>query len=283
MSAFPELHDSALSATRDALHSNARVLGGWVTSCRAPRKHWWQGSLRPSLRGLTTGILYAGPTFELELNLVDSRLHVRTSDGDELRQELRGQPAAVLAQEIQRFLVARGVGGRFVPEDTPGPGHGDAGETAGYSPECAQRVTQAWNSVASAMEDLRAGIREETSPIQLWPHHFDLAMTWLPGDTVAGQDPDNAEYADKQMAFGFTLGDETITEPYFYVSAYPLPDAFPTLPLPDGTVWHTAGFHAAVLPYRLLRDTRDPRGYLLDLWRGLLLAGRAHLSTRTHS
>ncbi len=279
MSVFPELHDSELAATRDTLHGYARVLGHWVTSCRAPRKHWWQGSLRPSLRGLTSGVLHAGPGFELELNLVDSQLHVRTADGDELLQDLHGQPAAALAQEIEGFLTRHGLDDRFVPKDGA---ESEQGEISPYSAECAQRVRQAWSGVTSAMEDFRAGIREETSAIQVWPHHFDLAMTWIPGDKIAGQDSDSvekADYADKQMAFGFTLGDETIEEPYFYVSAYPLPDAFPTLPLPDGTRWHTTGFHAAVLRYRFLSDSRDPRGYLLDLWRGLLSAGRAHLPT----
>ena len=274
-SPFPALHDVALGDTRDALHAYAQVIGAWLITCRSPRKHWWQGSLRPSLRGLTTGVLHAGPGFELELNLVDSQLHARTTRGDELVEALGRQPAGVLALRVQQFLVSRGLDDRFVPE-TP-PQHGDGGEIAGYSSECAQSVTRAWNCVTSAMEEFRAGIREETSAIQLWPHHFDLAMTWLPGDKVAGQDPDNAEYADKQMTFGFTLGDETIAEPYFYVTAYPLPGAFPTLPLPKGTRWHTTGFHGAALTYRLLSDTREPRGYLLDLWRGLLAAGRVHL------
>ena len=79
------------------------------------------------------------------------------------------------------------------------------------------------------------------------------------------------------MSFGFVLGDETIPEPYFYVSAYPLPDTFPALPLPTGTMWQTTGFNGAVLLYRYLSKTRDPRGYLLDLWRGFLSEGQTHV------
>ena len=60
-------------------------------------------------------------------------------------------------------------------------------------------------------------------------------MVWLPGTKVAGQSLENEEHADKQMNFGFTLGDDTIHEPYFYVTAYPLPDEFAELPLPAGT------------------------------------------------
>ncbi len=271
---FPRLCDLALGDTRDALHGYARVLGGWLTTCRSPRKHWWQASLRPSLRGLTTGVVHAGPGFELELDLIDSHLRGRTAHGEEVVEPLHGQAAAELAQHIKDFLTANGVDGRFVPEDSRNDG---TKATTAYSPECAHAVARTWSSVTTALEEFRAGIREETSPIQLWPHHFDLTMLWLPGETVPGQDPENKEYADKQMGFGFTLGDETISEPYFYVTAYPLPDAFPTLPLPAGTAWQTTGFNGAVLPYRFLSESSDPSGYLLDLWRSLLSAGRTHL------
>ena len=79
------------------------------------------------------------------------------------------------------------------------------------------------------------------------------------------------------MNFGFTFGDEAIPEPYFYVTAYPLPEALPSTPLPAGTVWQSNGFSGAVLPYRSLIESEDPRAYLLDLWGGLLSAGREHM------
>jgi hypothetical protein len=272
---FPSLDEPDLAKTRDALHAYARVLGGWLTTCRAPRKHWWQGSLRPSLRGLTTGVIYAGVECELELNLQGSQLHARTSGGAEMIDALHGQAAADVAERITEFLIANGLDDRLIPEGDQPPG-GTAGVTA-YSAECARTVTRVWSAVTASLTEFRAGLREETSPIQLWPHHFDLAMTWLPGDKVPGQDPDNEEYADKQMTFGFTLGDDIIHEPYFYVTAYPLPVAFPTLRLPAGTTWHTAGFSGAVLSYQRLIESGDARGYLLDLWGGLLSAGREHL------
>jgi hypothetical protein len=99
----------------------------------------------------------------------------------------------------------------------------------------------------------------------------------LPGEKIAGQDPRNEEYSDKQMNFGFTFGDEGIPEPYFYVSAYPFPDGFLSLRLPTGSSWHTEGFSAAVLRYRLLIESSDPNAYLLDLWNGLLSAGREQM------
>ena len=85
------------------------------------------------------------------------------------------------------------------------------------------------------------------------------------------------------MNFGFTLGDAGIPEPYFYVTAYPLPDAFSSLELPRGTTWRTEGFTGAVLPYETLARSDDPSGYLLDLWERLVAAGRTHMLEPTNT
>ncbi len=133
------------------------------------------------------------------------------------------------------------------------------------------------NSVSSTLSTFRAGIREETSPIQVWPHHFDLSMIWLPGDKIPGQDPDDEEYADKQMNFGFAFGDDFIPEAYFYVTAYPSPEALNHLEMPAGTEWCTEGFTGAVTRYRTLPETQSQHEYLLNLWKKLLTAGRERL------
>lgn len=115
----------------------------------------------------------------------------------------------------------------------------------------------------------------------VWPGHFDLCMMWIPGEKIPGQDPDNEEYSDKQMNFGFTLGDEGIPEPYFYVTAYPLPEAFPNLDLPAGATWHTEGFSGAVLRYETLQKSQDPQGNLVGLWEFLITSSREHMLERT--
>lgn len=267
---FPKLDFEPTVPTRRALHSYARVLGDWLKSCRPQRKHWWHASLRPSLTGLTSGVVHAGIDFELELNLRENLLCGRTSEGASLTEALNGQSAAAFAQVIEDLLIANGIDTGFIPAG--GPNSDD--KFAGYTAEHAYSLARVLNDVSIAMAEFRSGIPEETSPIQLWPHHFDLSMIWLPGEKIAGQDPENEEYSDKQMNFGFTFGDEGLPEPYFYVTTYPTPDGFPNLVLPAGTKWQTEGFNGAVLLYRTLAESSDPKGYLLDLWAGLLSAGR---------
>jgi hypothetical protein len=275
---FPALDPDEISATRDALHTYSAILGGWASTCRASRKHWWHASLRPSLNGLTTGVIYADKVhFEIELNFRESRITVCTATGEPLLIELHGQAAVEPASQIQEFLQIAGVSEEMAGAATNAKSANRDTKFGDYSSEHATKLARALSLVSSALVSFRAGVREETSPIQLWPHHFDLAMLWLPGDKIPGQDSDNEEHSDKQMNFGFTFGDEGIPEPYFYVTAYPSPDAFSMLGLPDGTHWKSDGFTGAVLTYRRLLEEAEPTEYLLRLWNQLLAVGRKHL------
>jgi len=272
---FPLLDPDAFEATRDALHAYSHILGDWAKTCRARRKHWWHASLRPTLTGLTTGVIYSETDFEIDLNIRESALTVRTAIGEQLWEELGGQPVEELAARVRRFLESVGVSA--CPPNASAENSSSAKAFDGYSAEEANKLARALIAVAGALDTFRAGVREETSPIQLWPHHFDLAMLWLPGDKITGQDPNDEEYADKQMNFGFTFGDSGIPEPYFYVTAYPLPDAFPTVELPAGTQWQTEGFAGAILLYERLGQESDPDAYLQALWSGILEDGKRHL------
>jgi hypothetical protein len=276
---LPQLDDVDFGLTRDALHEYSRVLGGWLKSSRPKRKHWWHASLRPALTGLTSSVIHADPDFELTLNLRQSQFCVQTSTGEEFTVPLQGQPASEIAGLVSDFLLGNGLSQQYFPDSAD---HYSTNAHAGYSAEHAYKLALVLNFVSATMEELRAGIHEETSPIQLWPHHFDLSMVWLPGEKISGQDPLNEEYSDKQMNFGFAFGDGGIPEPYFYITAYPFPDEFPGLDLPTGTSWQSDSFSGAVLTYKTLFESSDPNGYLLDLWNSLLLAGRKHMLSATN-
>jgi hypothetical protein len=273
---FPKLEDfDAAAETRDAMHAYARVLGDCLKACRSKRKHWWHASLRPSLNGLTTGVVRATTDFELELDFRRAELRARARNESGFDVELTGQSAGEIAELVREFMSANGVGddelGQFANAERASVGWQK------FSAPQSMSMGQVLRSVATAMETFRAGIREETSPVQLWPHHFDLSMIWLPGEKIPGQDPMNEEYSDKQMNFGFAFGDESIPAPYFYVTAYPTPDEMAAIQLPSGSEWKTDGFSGAVLTYRSLLDASDPSSYLQDFWTRLLAAGQQHM------
>ena len=267
----PELVAGSITETRDALHAYAGIPGAVLKNCRKRRKHWWHASLRPSLRGLTTGIVYADVNYEIELDLACSRLQVKTADRLSISEALTGQPVGELANTLRAALAAVGAGDPLAAQSF------DVSQGfPAYSIEQSDVMQRALIFIAGVLEEFRASIREETSPIQLWPHHFDLSMIWLPGDKVPGIDVTDEESADKQVNFGFTFGDAGIAEPYFYVTAYPLPEHLPGLELPEPAKWHSEGFSGAVLHYGDLVQLPDPRGFLLELWGIVLSACRVH-------
>jgi hypothetical protein len=79
-------------------------------------------------------------------------------------------------------------------------------------------------------------------PVLCWPHHFDLAtlLTVRPGTTIG---------------CGFSPGDATYPEPYWYVTPYPYPSGATLPPLTHG-IWNTTGWVGAVLPATPDRDAR---------------------------
>ena len=79
---------------------------------------------------------------------------------------------------------------------------------------------------------------KETSNINFWTHRFDLAMLMFNGKLISGQDPNNWDYSREQMNFGFSFGDEVITNPYFYITQYPFNDKLFELNLTHGAYWH---------------------------------------------
>lgn len=275
---FPNLDAHRIRDTRNAMHAYAQVLGDWRASCLPHRKHWWEITVYPSIRGLTTGIVHSAIDFELELDVMADRLRGYVAGGREFSEPLAGRPAGELAEIAEDFLVESGIERELIPVDQGRDTFSQS--TQKYSTEVAQDLAAAFRSISGALGKFRAGIREETSPIQIFPHHFDLAMLWLPGEKIPGQDPENEEMSDKQMNFGFTFGDEGIPEPYFYITAYPLPDTLPSLALPEGTSWHAEGFNGAVLLYRTLIENERPSDYLVDLCSRLLQAGQQHMLTR---
>lgn len=274
--ALPSLPADEIEDTRLVCHAATRVLGGWTLASRPRRKHWWQLSLRPSLNGARTGLLRADALlFELELDLRADALRCVTACEAHWRGSLSERTPEQLADELGVFLLAQGAPESCFPE-FPEQGH-DAitlGRDRSYRPEIASRFADVMGFIATTMADFQAGVVEESSPIMFWPGHFDLAMMWLPGEKIPGQDPADEEHSDKQMNFGFSFGDEGIPDPYFYVTAYPSPESFPALELPVGARWHTQGFSGVVLDYAQLRTTEDPGTELLALWEFLIDNGR---------
>lgn len=112
----------------------------------------------------------------------------------------------------------------------------------------------------------------ETSHINLWTHHFDLAMLWFSGKKVDGVDPLDQDKSMQQMNFGLSAGDDFLDEPYYYITAYPFNDSLTNEISIKGVDWETKKWKGAVLPYSEIIKQKDQREFLLEFWNKTLEA-----------
>lgn len=76
-------------------------------------------------------------------------------------------------------------------------------------------------------------------PIYVWPHHFDMAVL-IP----KGKSKDNVE---KSVGLGFSPGDNSYPEPYWYVLPWPKPELKDIPSNQEVGFWHREGWVGAVL------------------------------------
>ena len=267
-SIFPPLPLDGWKETRDILHMYARVLGKIRQALTPPQKHWWHISLRAAAAGLTTTPIPAGnKTFEMLLDFTTHELCLSSSAGDWWDLSLPGHSTADFYDETLGALQTSDIEVQI----DPSPFDDETPRT--YDPAAVEAYWQALSQLDVLLKQFKGELRQETSPVQLWPHHFDLSLVWFSGRLVPGTDPNDPEYADEQMAFGFSTGDEGIPAPYFYITAYPWPESLSQMTLPAGATWQEEGWNGALLMYEnVVRDDR-PRDLLLDFWRTVQAAG----------
>ena len=269
---FPPLTLDSWQPTRDTIQSYAQIIGKVRRAFSPPQKHWWHISLHPTATGLTTTPIFVNNLIiELQLDFCEHQLFISTNQGERLEIPLEGQSPAEFCTEVCDALATW----EIYPDDNQVKFEDD---TPGvYEKTAVSTFWTAFSQIDAIFKTFKASLREETSPVQLWPHHFDLALLWLSGRLIPGQDPANAENADEQMNFGFVTGDGGIPEPYFYVTAYPVPDQFTESPLPSDTFWQTEGWTGAVMPYATLVSAENPQEKLLTFLQTAHQAGASKM------
>ena len=258
--------------TRDTIQKYAQMLGAIRENSTKPHPHWWHISLLVTDNGLTTTPLPVvknsmDKTFEVILDFQNHKLRIE-SNYRELKQiSLTGQSLSALCDETCSLLTDIGV--------TPSVDKSKFmdGKPGKYDPEYLMKYWKALKEVNELLNKFRDQLGGERSPVQLWPHHFDLSMSWFSGRLVPGKDPNDAESTKEQMMFGFSTGDDGIPDAYFYITAYPIPEGFPNFDMPGGARWNTNGFQGGVMMYESLIKADNPEEILLNYFRTFQRAG----------
>lgn len=282
---LPPLPLEEWESTKDTLHLWSQIVGKVRLASTAPRNHWWHVPLYLDVRGLTTRRLHApaGVRFAIDFDFVDHRLVVRTSDGAVESFALAdGISVAEFDEKLHATLAGLGIDVAIretpfgVPMTTP---YRQDREHASYDADAVERFWRILDWSDGIFEEFSGWYCGKTSPVHLFWHSFDLAVTRFGGNrapALTGVDCVTEEaYSHEVVSFGFWAGDRETREPSYYAYAAPEPPGLRDTPLePDGAFWSKRGGDSiALLRYDAVREADDPRATLLAFLESAYQAG----------
>jgi hypothetical protein len=279
---LPELHLADWRPTKDTLHLYCQIVGKIKLATTPPRNQWWNVPLYVDVRGLTTRRLHHNDTtFQIDVDFVDHALLVRTHDGRARSFELAdGVPVADFDTRLHETLRDLGIDVAIreqpfgLPISTPFP---EDRKHASWDRSAIERYGDILDWTDGVFEEFSGWFSGKTSPVHLFWHSFDLAVTRFsgrPAPPIEAADAVTREaYAQEVISFGFWAGDHNIPDTSYYSYTSPEPDGLRDQPLPVGD-WVASGSGSlAILPYDLVRTARDPRETLLAFLQGAYEAG----------
>jgi hypothetical protein len=278
---LPDLHLAAWRPTKDTLHLYVQIVGKVRLATTPPRNHWWNVPLYVDVRGLTTRRLHRGETtFEITFDFVDHALVVRTADGGLRSFALRdGLPVADFDSRLHALLRELGIDVEIkeqpfgVPMTTPFP---EDSEHASWDRGAIERFGRVLDWSDSVFEEFSGWFNGKTSPVHLFWHSLDLAVTRFSGRPYGPLDADpvtQEAYSHEVISFGFWPGDDTVGDATYYSYTAPEPEGLRDQPLAVGEWIQFGGGSLAVLPYETVREARDPRMTLLAFCQSAYEAG----------
>jgi len=282
-SLFPPLPIEQWEDTKNTLHLFFQIVGKIRLTLFPKMNHWWHVTLYLSPRGMTTRpIPYDNIIFEIEFDFIKHILLVTTSNGDEKSFSLENLSVSDFYNKIIAILDDLGIKVtiKATPYDVPFsnvPFESDQNHSS-YDKEYVGRYWHILVLINSVFEEFRGRFIGKSTPVHLYWHHADLAVTRFSGkkgpDYKGGTNADKEAYSHEVISFGFWAGDQNVRAPAFYSYTYPEPKGLADEPLsPKEAFWNTENGAMAVLMYDDLRKLEFPRQALLDYLESSYLAG----------
>jgi hypothetical protein len=271
---WPQLRVADWAATRDTLHLWTQVVGK-IRLARAPMvNHWWQTPLYVTPRGLTTSSIPDGRrVFDIEMDFLESRMLMRTSDGGSRAVVLEPKSVAAFYAETMAALRELGVDVAIRPVPVEMPVAVPFAEDTEHASYDAAAVRLFWGQLVQAtrvITEFRSAFVGKVSPVHFFWGGADLAVTRFSGRRAPkhpGGVPNCPDWV-QQMAYshevhscGFWPGGSE--EGSYYAYAYPQPDGFSDWPVRPDAAFFDTELGEFVLPYAAVRQATDPDSFLL--------------------
>ena len=248
----------------------------------APREnHWWHVVLHLTSRGLTTTpIPYGSRTFEVDFDLIDHRLSVKTSDGALRNIALRSRAVADFYQEYMAALVELGITVKLWPVpvevDHPIPFLEDRIH-ASYDTAHVHRFFEMLSLADRVTKRFKGRFLGKSSPVHFFWGAFDLALTRFSGrrapePTDAVSPMMREAMSHEEISVGFWPGSGTVAEPAFYAYARPEPVDLAKASIRPAAAYYTRELANFILPYEAVRSAARPDDAVLDFYQSVYAA-----------
>jgi hypothetical protein len=282
---FPPMPLDEWRPTKNTLHLYLQIVGKIRLTMHPRINHWWHVPLYVSPLGLTTrAIPYNGGNFEIEFNFRNHQLEMRTSGGSHEDFALYdGLSVADFYSSLFSNLAKLGIEPKIwarpyeAPSTTP---FADDRENKSYDKEYIERFHHILVAVDDILEEFRGRFTGKSTPVHLFWHSFDLALTRFSGRPAPPMPEANMvtreAYSHEVISFGFWFGDDkpnSVAAPAFYSYTAPKPDGLENEPLqPEKAFWTPDG-GMALLMYDDIRELRNARKVILDFLESAYQAG----------
>jgi hypothetical protein len=285
MTSLPPLPYPEWEQTKETLHLWVQIVGKVKLASSPPKNHWWHVPLYLDVHGLTTRLLHGvgGTPFEIRFDFVGHRLVVETAAGERTFALADCLSVADFDGRLHSALAGLGLDVPIVeqpfgvPTTTPFP---QDTEHHSYDADAVERFWRVLDWSASVLEEFSGWFCGKQSPVHLFWHSLDLALTRFSGrraPALPEADPVTREaYTHEVVSFGFWAGDPRIREPAYYSYTAPEPAGLRDRELsPAGAVrWaELGGGSLAILPYEHVRTSSDPKTTLLAFLESAFEAG----------
>lgn len=281
--AFPPLPLESWKQTKNTLHLYLQIVGKIRLKLFPPMNHWWNVPLYISTKGLTTHpIPYGFGNFEIEFDFVEHWLKITTSGGEQKSFALEdGLTVADFYRQTFENLAALGIEAkiRAVPYEAPSkiPFPEDT-ENKSYDKEYIERFRRILIGVDDVFEEFRGRFTGKSTPVHLFWHSFDLALTRFSGKPAPVKEEagmvEREAYSQEVISFGFWAGDDNVPAPAFYSYTAPEPANLTKEKLkPEAALWNTDKGAMAILMYEDVRNADSPRETILDFLESAYQAG----------
>ena len=247
---FPQLPND-WEATRATLHAYARALGAIPRQHAPSHPQWWHASLKLDDKGLRTDdiALPDGRTLIGRMRFNEHTITLDVADSSTSFAMTAGLTGTEMADALIAEAAELGLGDGYDRSKF------DSDEARDYEPDHAVTFWEALRTVGSVFQARHTSLEGPLSPVQVWPHGFDLSFEWFGTKVERHEEDGEMTELPAQLNLGFYPAGDA----YFYSNPWPFDAALVSAPLPHGAEWHTEGWQGSMMPYAALAgDTAGP-------------------------